>query len=114
MSVGAAGVAGIITCDFVSPSGCVTSYTAPTSQLSHRSVPIHPALAALPRGASPMPSLPSHAPITLSFPVQATSAETYPLRCANSFPATGLPAEVIYLQEPLIPEALGPKAIGKG
>lgn len=82
-----------------------------TSQPSHRSVSIHPALAALPRGASPMHSLPSHLPIPLSFPVQATSAETHPLRCTNSFPAAGLSAEAIYPQELLIPKVLGPKAI---
>lgn len=56
------------------------AYISPTSQPSHRSVSIRPVLAALPCGASPMPSLPSHLPIPLSLPVQATSAETHPLR----------------------------------
>lgn len=96
----------VILCLLLAP---LQAYISPTSQPSHRSVSILPELAALPRAASPVPSSPSHLPIPLSFPVQATSAETHPIRSANSFPAAGLSA--VYLQELLIPEALGPEAI---
>lgn len=97
------GVAGIVTCDFVSPPGRITR----VHLLSHPSwalLPVPPPST----GSSPtcLPFLPT----LLLLPLQAMSAETHPFRCTNPLPATGPSAEVISLGVLLISEALGPKA----
>lgn len=70
---------------------------------------LHPSTQ-LPPHCLPVPSLPPHPAHATPFPGQPASAETHPCTVPTLL-CLGLPAEVIYLQEPLSPAALRPEGI---